>query len=301
MDDAVRAAAFAFLEAQSLLHPDAIPYQVLRRGFTFDQRRVPLLGPQGIFKPAVLQDGMPLTIATAPRVAGKDRPYEDAFDEEGLLLYKYRGTDPNHHENVGLRRAMQTTTPLIYLHGLIPGHYHVEWPVYVVGDDPGTLTFRVAADEPSSLLEVSPQPMDLEARRRYVTGVVRRRLHQAGFRMRVIEAYRRSCAVCRLKHMGLLDAAHILPDGHPKGEPVISNGLALCKLHHSAFDQNIIGIRPDLMIEVSERVLNETDGPMLLHGLQGFHGTSIQVPRSKDEKPQASFLEERYEAFRAAV
>lgn len=49
-DDAVRAAAFAFLEAQSLLHPDAIPYDVLRRGFIFDQRRVPLVGPQGIFK-----------------------------------------------------------------------------------------------------------------------------------------------------------------------------------------------------------------------------------------------------------
>ena len=81
---------------------------------------------------------------------------------------------------------------------------------------------------------------------------------------------------------------------------MISNGLALCKLHHSAFDQNIIGIRPDLMIEVSERVLNEIDGPMLLHGLQGFHGATIQVPRSKEQKPKTSFLEERYEAFRAA-
>jgi hypothetical protein len=35
----------------------------------------------------------------------------------------------------------------------------------------------------------------------------------------------------------LLDAAHILPDGHPKGEPVVPNGLALCKLHHAAFDR----------------------------------------------------------------
>ncbi|HJR45298.1 MAG TPA: HNH endonuclease [Actinomycetota bacterium] len=288
------------MQAQALLHPDAIPYDVLRRGFTFDGKRVPLLGPQGIFKPAVLEDGMALTITTAPAVAGRERPYEDAFDEDGLLLYKYRGTDPKHHENVGLRKAMQTQTPLIYLHGLVPGQYHAEWPVFVVGDDPATLTFRVAADEPSALLQRTENVADLEVRRKYVTGLVRRRLHQAGFRMRVIEAYRRTCAVCRLKHIELLDAAHILPDGHPRGEPVIPNGLALCKLHHAAFDQNIIGIRPDFIIEIGEKILAEIDGPMLVHGLQGFHGAKIHVPRSQKNKPSSEFLEERYELFRAA-
>lgn len=298
-DDAIRAAAFAFVEAQALLHPHALPYQVLRRGFTFEGRRVPLLGPQGIFKPAVLEDGMPLTITTAPTVPGRERPYEDDFDHDGLLLYKYRGTDPNHHENVGLRKAMQTQTPLIYLHGLVAGQYHAEWPVYVVGDDPAGLTFRVAADEFSSL-QVSTSPPEREARRRYVTGIVRRRLHQASFRMRVIEAYRRCCAVCRLRHVELLDAAHILPDGHPQGQPVVRNGLSLCKLHHSAFDQNIVGIRPDSVIEVSESVLKEVDGPMLVHGIQGFHGEKLHLPRSAEERPAPEFLEERYELFRAA-
>jgi putative restriction endonuclease len=299
-DHAIRAAAFAYLEAQVLIHPEVIPYEILRRGFIFDGQRVPLLGPQGIFKPALLLDGMPLTITTAPAVAGRNRPYEDAFDEEGLLLYKYRGTDPQHHENVGLRKAMETQTPLIYFHGLIPGQYHGEWPVYVVGDDPATLTFRVAADEQSSLLQAPVSSVDTEARRRYVTSLVRRRVHQAGFRARVIEAYRRACAVCRLKHVELLDAAHILPDVHPRGEPAISNGVALCKLHHAAFDQDIMGIRPDLVIEISHRLLEEVDGPMLVHGLQGFHGEMIQVPRVTNHKPQVEFLEERYERFLAA-
>jgi hypothetical protein len=72
-----------------------------------------------------------------------------------------------------------------------------------------------------------------EGRRQYVTQVTQRRLHQEGFRLRVLKAYRDCCAVCQLQHQQLLDAAHILPDGHPKGEPVVPNGLALCKLHHA--------------------------------------------------------------------
>src|SRR3989304_615457 len=42
------------------------------------------------------------------------------------------------------------------------------------------------------------------------------------------QEFRQECAICRLRHEELLDAAHILPDGHPRGEPVVPNGLALC-------------------------------------------------------------------------
>ncbi len=63
---------------------------------------------------------------------------------------------------------------------------------------------------------------------------------------------------------------HILPDGHPKGEPIVPNGLAHCKLHHAAFDRHFLGIRPDLIIEVRRDIMDEADGPMLRYGLQGF-------------------------------
>lgn len=82
--------------------------------------------------------------------------------------------------------------------------------------------------------------------------------------------------------------------------PVVSNGLALCKLHHAAFDQHILGVRPDLMIEVRTDVLTEIDGPMLRYGLQGFQGERLVVPRSADQRPDPDFLEERYLLFRAA-
>jgi putative restriction endonuclease len=113
-------------------------------------------------------------------------------------------------------------------------------------------------------------------------------------------AYREQCALCRLRHRELLDAAHIIADRDERGEPEVSNGLALCKLHHAAFDREIIGIRPDLIIEVRGDVLLEADGPMLRHGLQGFHGQRIHVPARAPERPDPDRLRERYERFRRA-
>ena len=55
-----------------------------------------------------------------------------------------------------------------------------------------------------------------------------------------------------------------------KGEPIVPNGLAPCKLHHAASNRPFLGIRPDLVIEVRRDIMDEADGPMLRHGLQGF-------------------------------
>lgn len=300
LDTVVRLAAFSFLEEQIHLAGDVLPRTVLQEGFVFRDRRVPLMGPQGIFKPAILEH-IPLTITTAPPVEGKPPPYEDEISESGFIKYRYRGTDPAHRENVGLRSAMQSGTPLIYLFGVVPGQYAPAWPVFMIGDDPANLTFTVAVDEQHSLVQPDREDFLNEARRVYVTRLTRQRLHQASFRQRVIQAYRKMCAVCSLRHAELLDAAHILPDSDPRGEPLVTNGLALCKLHHAAFDTNILGVRPDLKIEVSAKVLAEVDGPMLIHGIQGFHGGQLQVPSRKALHPNPEFLSERYEIFRATA
>src|SRR5438132_3858115 len=212
-DAAVRLRAFAFLTEQRRRFGEAsIPRPVLERGFDFEGVRVPLIGPQGIFKPAILPE-IPLTITTAPPVEHRERPYDDGFVDGGFLRYRYRGTDPNHRDNVGLRTAMLRQTPLIYLHGIVPGLYAAAWPVFVVADDPDGLAFTVAVDDQlavSGAWQVN-DPAAVAARRTYITAVVRQRLHQKGFRQRVLRAYRQCCAICRLRHEELLDAAHILP------------------------------------------------------------------------------------------
>jgi len=298
-DRLIRLAAFTFLREQVDRYREVLPAGPLREGFLFQDQRVPLQGPQGIFKPALMS--LPLSVTTAPVLPGRDRPYEDELGPDGFLRYRYRGTDPHHRDNVGLRIAMDERLPLVYFHGIAKGQYLAQWPVFIVGDDPGALTFTVAVDDPLAV-DIEPTGDRTEdARRTYVTRLARQRLHQLAFRHRVLRAYRESCTMCRLRHPELLDAAHILPDSHPEGEPVTSNGLALCKLHHAAFDRNVVGIRPDLVVEVRNDVLNEIDGPMLRYGLQELHGHKwLVVPRHETDRPTSAFLDERYQLFQAA-
>lgn len=193
---------------------------------------------------------------------------------------------------------MGRETPLIYFYGISEGEYLPAWPVFIVGDDPAALTFTVALDVPYVQVS-SPQPMEIaEPRRKYATASFRRRLHQTSFRERVLAAYRERCAICRLRHRELLDAAHIVPDRDPKGEPVVANGLSLCKLHHAAFDNYFITVSPDYQVLIRQDLLDESDGPMLRHGLQELHGSLIHLPRRQELKPSRVALEERLLRFR---
>jgi len=69
------------------------------------------------------------------------------------------------------------------------------------------------------------------------------------------------CAFGKLRHEELLGAAHIVADSEPDGEPVIPNGLALCKLHHAALDRFFLSVRPDYTIEIRRDVLEATTDP----------------------------------------
>ncbi|MBS0400730.1 MAG: HNH endonuclease [Proteobacteria bacterium] len=297
MDDrSVRQAAFEWLNEQTDLYGYSLERTLLAKGFEFQGERIPLVAPQGIFKPRCID--LPLSITT---VAGG--PYADSFRPDGLLSYRYRGTDPRHRDNVGLRECMRRSKPLIYFHGIKPGSYVPSWPVFIVGDDERLLTFTVAVDdalEIQNLDTVRPDASvrtDSSIRRGYVTRLARQRIHQQAFRERVLSAYREQCALCRLKHGALLDAAHIVPDSDPEGEPVTSNGVSMCKLHHAAFDRHFLAIDPDYKVVIRPDILEESDGPMLKHGLQGLHRQPIVLPSRPDHKPDKRFLKLRYEKF----
>lgn len=285
-------AAFRWLTEQSMALGDVFPRSLLEKGFLFEGTQIPFVSPQGIFKPKMLS--LPLSITT---VFGG--PYKDSFTKDGLLLYKYRGTDPKHRDNVGLRELMRMNRPLIYFHGIKEGQYLAVWPVYIVGDNPGTLSFKVAVDDMQSM--DAPQDFDSkesEIKRAYLTASVRIRLHQRSFRERVLDAYRSTCAFCRLRHRELLDAAHIVPDSDPAGDPKITNGIALCKIHHAAFDALMLGITPDYRILVRNDILDEEDGPMLQYGLKGLHNGKLILPVAKIHWPDQHFLAQRFETFK---
>ncbi len=290
-----RNAVFAHLERLHSAYPaDAIPSTAINT-FEYQGRRVPLVVQTGIWKPAGFESA--LTIRTTYTRPGQPPPYHDTSRGDGLIGYKYRGTDPQHSDNRALRRAMELQTPIVYFVGVASGVYLPLWPVYVVGEDPANLEFALAVDEAQRSVDVDAYD---PVRRRYVERLTRMRLHQPVFRARVLRAYDNSCAICTLRHAELLDAAHILPDGHPRGLPVVPNGLAMCKIHHAAYDADILGVRPDLQIEIRIDILKEIDGPMLRHGLQEMQGLILRVPRARDAQPDQLSLAERYEDFRRA-
>jgi len=292
-----RLAAFEWL--RDLNAPTSeVTRSILSRGFDLNGRRVSLVGPEGIWSPAGFR--VPLSITTIP-----SGPYTDHVDGVGnRIRYAYRDGDPDQRANQGLRRAMADETPLIYFYRTDPGHYLATFPVYVVGDDRLSRTVVVKVDESWAISTPrSSQPtiqIEVPIRREYATRLVRQRLFQAEFRRRVVDAYRERCALCSLRHRELLDAAHITADSDPSGEPLVSNGMALCKLHHAAFDSFFFTVTPEYVVEVRPSILKESDGPMLIIGLQNIHGQRIHLPTDRAQHPDTARLATRLEAFRQA-
>lgn len=301
MDTEARIAAFTWLKSQSDIYGEVFPRKILESGFSYKGERVPLLGPQGIFKPKIFPI-IPLSITTT-----SNSPYDDG-KLGGFLSYKYRGIDPLHRDNIGLRMAMEQQIPLVYFYSLTPGKYFAMWPVYIISENRADLSFTVAVDDEkvmfNSFNETQNQLVrepEENYRRSYITTAVKQRLHQKGFRERVIEAYQSCCALCKIKHSELLDAAHIIPDGEIGGEPTVNNGIALCKIHHAAFDNFFFGIRRDYIIEIRKDILEEKDGPMLELGFKGLHNNKIILPKKNSSWPSVQKLEERYQKFKKAV
>jgi len=287
---AVREAAMAYVSRRSTQNGGAVSRRELE-AFTFQGTPLKLIDQgRGIRNPRELA-------ATLSILSQPGGPYEDVETTHGLLRYAYRIGDPDAGDNRKLRRAAELGLPLILLIGIKPGVFVPFCPVYIARDVPDERYVEVAVDES---LRYLPETDDVD-QRAYAQRLTRQRLHQPVFRARVLRANETRCAMCRLHHPELLDAAHIVPDNDAKGLPVVSNGLALCKIHHAAYDLNFVGVRPDLVIEVHPELLHEIDGPMLKHGIQELAGGHLLVPRPRADRPDAARLEERFELFRAAA
>lgn len=291
-DEQLRAAAFDHLTRLLDDSPDGSLASADINRFQFQGRTVPLVVQTGIWKPAVLEAA--LSIRTTYTPPSQFPPYADDIGDDGLLRYKWRGTDAQHSDNRALRVAMQRGAPLVYFVGVDRGVYVPRYPVWLVGEDQQRREFtgrrRSAARGPGRVGRATtgvrptvdhpaPAPADL-------SGAGAARVRRS---LRHVPA-----APCGAPRCG----AH--PSGHaPARDAVVPNGLALCKIHHAAYDRNILGVRPDLQVDVQPRVLAEIDGPMLRYGLQEMGGVRLLVPRRVDAQADPDRLGERYREFLA--
>ena len=248
LDARLRAAMFDHLSRISAAHPEGVPSNVIN-SFVFEGVPTRLVVQPGIRKPAQLKAA--LTIRTTWTSPGANAPYIDEVGTDGSLRYKWRGTDPRHSDNRALREAMHQGVPLAYFYPVASGVYQAIYPVFLVDEDPTAREFAVDLGDYTDQDKEYGEPLG----RRYTRRLTLQRLHQVLFRPKVLRAYESQCTLCRLRHPPLLDAAHILPDRHPQGDPVVPNGLAMCKIHHAAYDANILGIRPDHVVEIRSDVL----------------------------------------------
>ncbi len=261
--------------------------------FQIDGKKIPVIDySRGIRNPASFA-------STLSIVSTANGPYDDTESEDGLLHYAYRKGDPWTGDNRKLRNALESGSPLILFRKEVPNIYTPVMPVYVVDDEPDNRQFLIALDESFTFI---PDVRYLTApQRQYALRLAKQRLHQPAFRTRVLVAYETRCAVCELKHGSLLDAAHIVPDGHELGAPTVNNGLSLCKIHHAAYDQNMLGVSPDYSVHIALDLLEEIDGPMLKHGLQEMHKRHLTLPSKRSDRPSRDHLAWRYEQFQARV
>ena len=124
---------------------------------------------------------------------------------------------------------------------------------------------------------------------RYGNPVLRKvRIGQGAFRLSVIEAYHKRCAITGEKTLPVLEAAHIRPYAE-SGPNYIDNGLLLRSDMHKLFDEGYITITPGLKIEVSSRIKEE-----FLNGKEyyQYHGKDLlALPNLEQNKPSPVYLE----------
>ena len=281
----------------------------IARGFEFEGEKIHLATKaRGIFKPT--QMDTLLSIKTVIPRPGRRVWYDDqqeahraAFREGEHFEYALEGGGPQSRGNMLLRQAFDEGIPIIYFFPLAPGVYQPIIPTFVYGfDDISDRCFvGLGASVRGGSRLIESRTFKTVPERRYAMRQVRQRLHQSMFRQAVLSAYEGRCAVSGLPEASLLDAAHIVEDSNESlGQPVVQNGLLLSSIHHSAYDNDLIGIDPDYRVHVSTKLLNLSDGPML-ETLKEFHGIRIRLPSRSEDSPDKERLEKRFNRFRTAA
>jgi len=300
-EEAIRSAAFARVRKLESFYGDNIPWAEIEKGFVVQGHRIRLASKaEGIFKPKEFQSSA-LSIKTTVPKKGRYNIYDDKEADDGFFHYSLKAGG-NLKSNLYLEQCRKNQLPVIYFIGVAPGYYKAVFPCFITAIDTQSGFAMVAPgldieSYSSPALPALSQLVPDEVERKYAVREVKTRLHQAAFREMVLSAYHHKCAISGLPVPELLEAAHIVPDSHEHGNAAVQNGICLSRIHHTAFDKMLIGIRPDYTVVISERLKAITDGPILEEGLKKMDGKKIWVPGSAKLRPSPTHLESRWADF----
>ncbi len=140
-------------------------------------------------------------------------------------------------------------------------------------------------------INVAEIPIQNNARKTTIVSVSKK-LRDVGFRKRVLTAYSFHCAACGIQ-LRLVEAAHIIPVNHDNSTDETRNGLALCALHHKAYDQALITVLDDYSVQVNRRQVAELQSQKLADGLVEFSQDLrpiIVLPPAISDRPHAEYI-----------
>lgn len=116
--------------------------------------------------------------------------------------------------------------------------------------------------------------------------LIRPRLGQGSFRIAVMEAYGRACAITTEHSLPVLESAHIKCYANG-GEHQTSNGILLRSDIHRLFDKGYVTVSEDLRFIVSPRLRQDFANGKSYYG---HHGKELRVPENEQERPSRDML-----------
>lgn len=174
---------------------------------------------------------------------------------------------------------------------LVEEHGSVEASLFdTESQEPSEAEIEEAAVELEDAVDDAPQLTEDEEK----FTESKRRARDSAFSRLVKKAYDETCAVCgstRETPDGRpeVEAAHIYPR-EENGSDDVRNGIALCRLHHWAFDSGWLSLTDDYEILVADA--SDRDG---YYEFKQLEGEQIRLPDDEKLHPDPLFLEKHRE------
>ena len=141
---------------------------------------------------------------------------------------------------------------------------------------------------------VNDLDIDLSTEERKTAVVnMRRKIRDTSFKSRVLTSYGHQCAFCGIQ-LKLIDAAHIVPVQH-NGTDTTNNGIALCALHHRAYDRRLVLFDEKYDIKINPREIRNLQRIDRAGGSEKFIADLrdiIILPPAIADRPHVEFIKQ---------
>ncbi len=308
--DSLAAAGWQWLRTSAALRPR--DYRIWRDGDRFDLKvYLWTLTPGGKSRPKDEWRIQPASVAAFERAPGVEtiilgydpgrgvfagfdaRAHADPLGSSPSIQIKERALEEA--VATGLALHIKSSAELVFairpdFLGLYIEHLDALHDATLAPDDLELLEAMTAdpAGVSSDDIEATKGPPE----RRRVLRTVLRFLRDRRFRSRVLTAYSHRCSACGVQ-LDLLDAAHIVPVGQPGSTDEVSNGVAMCALHHRAYDRALIAFDTSFDLHISKARLDELKLAGCDGGFDPFAAAlrkTLLLPAAAGDRPDLALI-----------